>query len=295
MEIVTKFLQRNAQETRGEPHCMKLLDSVRRPEYTGSNRCWPCTVLNAVVLAVLTFVAALLNPLLGVIVLVAGVAGIVYRGYVIPHTPTFAPRLVAAIPGAQQLFTDHQIDPPTDRQSERNAGGIGGENADGEAVLTTLIESDILTGDADLHIAEDVADDWWDEMRAIADDSLEELATAVDAESPTPVRTKTYERDGRAWIIVTDEAESLESETWLSRPVAIADIAIVRTLANRGVDRRTAADAASPLRLFLEECPDCGGEVVETTGDGCCGGFGPGGPTHVLACRKCGQRLATIE
>ena len=266
---------------------MKPLDAITRPEYTGRDRCWPCTAVNAVILAGLVLAATLLAPLLGVLVLMAGVVGIVFRGYVIPFTPRFAPRLVATIPGADGLFDAHA--------SDRTPGGLGDADADGEVVLTSLIEAGILTGDDELHIAPDVADDWRDAMQELADDSLEALAAAVEAESPSPVRTKTYENDGRAWIIVTDEDESLESETWLSRPVAIADIAAVRTLTARGIDAQTAADAASPLRLFLDDCPDCDGELVATNGDGCCGGFGPGGPTRVLACLDCGQRLATIE
>ncbi|PSQ28295.1 hypothetical protein BRD06_04070 [Halobacteriales archaeon QS_9_67_15] len=30
----------------------RLVDAVRRPEYTGANRCWPCTALNGVLLGV---------------------------------------------------------------------------------------------------------------------------------------------------------------------------------------------------------------------------------------------------
>lgn len=278
---------------------MNRFDSIRRPAYTGENRCWPCTVTNVVVLAVLALLAALFNPFLALLVLVGGTAGIVYRGYVVPYTPTFAPRLVAAIPGGERLFDDHDAGPypahDPDPETDRTAGGIGDEDADGEAVLTALVEAGVLVGEEDLRVSADAAEDWWNAMRDVADASLAELAAAVEAESPTSVRTKTYEEGGSAWIIVTDEDESLKSETWLSRPVAISDVAAVRTLTDRGIDRRTAVDAASPLRLFLEECPDCGGAVVETSGDGCCGGFGPSGPTRVLACGECGQRLATIE
>lgn len=278
---------------------MNHLDSVRRPAYTGENRCWPCTVVNAIILTIIALLATFFNPFLALVILATGSAGIVYRGYVIPYTPTFAPRLIAAIPGGHRLFDDHARGPEAadhpDGDADRSAGGIGDEDADGEAVLTALVDAGILTGGEDLHIAEDAAEDWWTAMRDLADVTLAELAAAVEAESPTPVRTKTYEDGGSAWIIVTDEDESIKSETWLSRPVAIADIAAVRTLTDRGIDRQTAADAASPLRLFLEDCPDCGGDIVETSGDGCCGGFGPGGPTRVLACSDCGQRLATIE
>lgn len=266
---------------------MRLLDSLRRPEYTGPNRCWPCTVVNAAILLVVSVLVAIPAPMVGLLVLVVGAVAIGLRGYVIPYTPQFAPRIVAVVPGADRVFPAHA--------AERNAGGIGDEDADGDAIVAALVDAAVLTGDEELGIDDAVAQAWNDEMRAIADHSTIELADAVAEASPNPVRTKTYERAGKEWIIVTDEDGSIQSETWLSRAVAITDVAAVRTLTDHGIDRQTAANAASPLRLFLTDCPDCGGELIETTTETCCGGPGPGGPVNVLACRDCTQRLATFD
>lgn len=279
-------IQRNAEETGDGPARMDAFETLRRPEYTGQNRCWPCTAVNVLLLAVLALAVSFANPVVGLGILVAGGLGILLRGYVIPYTPEFAPRLVALVPGAERLFPTHP--------DERRAGGIGDEDAAGEDVVSVLFDAGVLVGAEELSLASDLHLDWHatiDELQT----TTEDLATAVEDASPEPVRTRIFEEDGRAWIIVTDENESLASETWLSRPVAIADVAAVRVLTDRGIEPTTAANAAAPLRLFLDECPDCGGELIETTGDGCCGGFGPGGPTHVLACEDCRQRLATLD
>lgn len=266
---------------------MDVLETLRRPEYTGTNRCWPCTAVNALALGVVTFVIALRNPLMGLGVLSLGGIGILLRGYVVPYTPTFAPRLIESVPGGDRLFSTHV--------ESRPAGGIGDENASGEAVLSALSEEGVLVGDEALSLSDDVASDWHESMRELANSSTDDLATAVREASTTPVQTRLVEDDGSAWIVLTDEAESLASETWLSRPVAIADVAAVRILTDHDIDPQTASNAAAPLRLFLEACPDCGGDLVETTGEDCCGGFGPSGPTPVLACADCAQRLATLE
>ena len=53
-------------------------------------------------------------------------------------------------------------------------------------------------------------------------------------------------------------------------------------------DRRI--EAAQPLRMFLETCPNCGGVVEETDTKKCCGGSAGayGGVVYdVLVCRDC--------
>jgi len=77
----------------------QLLDSLREPAHTGSRRCWPCTALNGVLVGI----AALLvgrrwRSLAGVVVLGVGGLLIALRGYVVPYTPTVAPRIVDRLP-----------------------------------------------------------------------------------------------------------------------------------------------------------------------------------------------------
>ncbi|MFC6962313.1 hypothetical protein [Halocatena marina] len=261
---------------------MGFFESVRRPEYTGANRCWPCTVANAGIVVGVGILAAIVTPLLSIFVVAVGVTILALRGYVIPYTPRVAPRLLALL-GLEASFFSH---------TERTVGGIGGDSVDGDTVIAALGEAGVLTGGEELALSPDFAHDW---HNAIDDVDRESLADAVADAAVTPVQARRFDNDGRTWIIVTDEDGSVASERWLSRPIAIADVAAVRTLKETGVDTRIAVAAAASLRLFLDECPDCGGRVVETTGDGCCGGFGPSGPDHVLACEDCDQRLATLD
>ncbi|MFB6129524.1 MAG: hypothetical protein ABEJ28_01730 [Salinigranum sp.] len=69
------------------------LSPVRQPEYTGENRCIPCTVVNLAIAAVLSLaVWVWLSAVLAVVVAAVSVAAIVLRGYLVPGTPALTKR-----------------------------------------------------------------------------------------------------------------------------------------------------------------------------------------------------------
>ena len=68
------------------------------PEHTGENRCLPCTLVNVVGVAVVAGLLSRRRRSLGLLASVIGGATIWLRGYVVPGTPRFAPRLVAPLP-----------------------------------------------------------------------------------------------------------------------------------------------------------------------------------------------------
>ena len=73
-----------------------LTDRLHKPEYTGENRCVPCTVLNIVIAIVLTLVAAAFGPIAMLVVFSASLASIYFRGYLIPGTPELSQRVLPA-------------------------------------------------------------------------------------------------------------------------------------------------------------------------------------------------------
>ena len=94
-----------------------LVDTVRRPEHTGERRCWPCTAVNAVLVLGAAVAVARRRRLAALPVLLAGTAAVYLRGYVVPGTPRFAPRLVDALPLPYDPF-DHEV---PDREPPREA------------------------------------------------------------------------------------------------------------------------------------------------------------------------------
>ncbi|WP_136590222.1 hypothetical protein [Salinigranum halophilum] len=269
------------------------LSRLRRPEYTGENRCWPCTVLNVALVALGSVAVGLLSPVLGALSLLGGLVLVALRGYVVPSTPEFAPRVAAALP-VDLGFHQHRTD--GGRTSESLTGA---DEVDGETLVRRLAEAGLITADesGELFLATETRRTWEAGMRRLRDVSDDELAAATASAAPFPaegrvegdwvVVTRTGDADGTA--IDGDEGD----EVWLSRAHAVADTAAVAAMGD-AVDAETAAQAAMPFRLFIETCPLCGGDTEETVVRECCGGTQgvyDNPETPVLACVACGEVL----
>ena len=257
----------------------QLIDSLSDPDYTGDRRCWPCTVVNAVLVGL----AALLigrrwRRLAGVVVLGIGGLLIALRGYVVPYTPRFAPQLVDRLP--VDLRVDHAPAEPSDSL-------VVADNPD--QLVGALIEAGVLTGDEMLHLEDGFAERWAREMDALRDESDREVAAAAAAAVPFDAEsTVSGER-----LLVAGRRDA-----WLTRPVAIAEAAGIEALVEAGLDRETAASAVGPLRMFLPICPDCGGSVTESTVRNCCGGtkgIYDRPDREVLACVDCESILYEFQ
>ncbi len=306
---------------------MSVLDAVRRPEYTGENRCWPCTALNLALVGAAAVLALLFWPLTAAVaVLAVGAAAIALRGYVVPYTPAYAPRIAAALPvsfgrkGASSSPSEAEsaspsaeagaASPPagseaTPADPPERSGELGGDaDADdaGRRVVDALFAAGVLReSEGELRLADDAREARAAEMARLRDADDDALAAAAAAAAPFPA-TARVEHGGVTIEATADGDADAESGTnrsvWLTRALAIADAASVRALREAGVDGDTAARAATPLRTLLEECPLCGGRVVETTYASCCGGPGsvygtPGTP--VLACDDCDEVVYRLE
>lgn len=266
---------------------------LREPDHTGENRCWPCTVVNLILVAAGALVVGRRRRVLAVLVAALGTLLIWTRGYVVPYTPQFAPRLVAASPIPDEWF-DHGNAPPAPAQA--SSSGIAGD-VDGEALLETLRANGVLVADGELvDLDPSFRDAWETEMATLAGRSTDDLAEAVfDVAHAASVSVT--EGSERQWIRLGDGSGNVMTETWLSRPVAVAETAAVRALAEWLDDPATRRAAAGPLRMFLTDCPDCGEPLVESTTMNCCGGTTPdrSEPADVLACPACDARVHTFE
>jgi len=250
---------------------------LRRPAYTGANRCWPCTALNA---AVVVALAALLAPAsywLAALALLGGVALIALRGYVVPGTPRFAPRLVAPLP----FEFGHGSDVDS---------GTLGEEVDPEAVMGGLLERGVLRADdGDLFLDEGFRAAWEQRMADLRTAADDELAARAAAAAGGDVDARFH---GDRLLLAGGR------DVWLSRAVAIAETAAVETLAEWDVPAGLRAPAAQPLRTFVRICPVCGGEVRETTLRNCCGGPGSvlDNPERAaLACADCDATVFVFD
>ncbi|PSQ25389.1 hypothetical protein BRD03_14265 [Halobacteriales archaeon QS_9_68_17] len=145
-----------------------LLDAVRRPEYTGERRCWPCTTVNAALVALASAATVAVSVPAAVVVAALGSAGIALRGYVVPYTPRFAPRIAAVLPG--DLF--HDEPGPSDSL---------GAAADGEGVLAALTDAGVVVPEGEtLFLDDGFRATWREEVAALREMDDDALAAAVD-------------------------------------------------------------------------------------------------------------------
>ena len=68
------------------------LEEIRQPEYTGENRCVPCTIANFAITAVFAAAVALVSVPLSLGFVVAALGSIWLRGYLVPKTPELTKR-----------------------------------------------------------------------------------------------------------------------------------------------------------------------------------------------------------
>jgi hypothetical protein len=293
--VTRKNLKHRGVDTDG---MRSLYDRLRNPSHTGERRCWPCTVTNAALLLLgCAALARRRSRSLAVALGAVGGAAITLRGYLVPLTPRFAPRLVSVLPG-DPFHADSEVGPK--RADAPDAPGSLADDGDtGEQVVAALVERDVVEPDGEnLYLADDFREAWREEMKQLRGRSHEELAAALRAAAPEGTVVDAVEPGDDRWFVISDGSDDPARERWLTRPVAVAEAAAVRTLADRtDLSETGRAQAAGPLRTLLDACPVCDGPVEETTAIECCGG--PGGaradaPDEVLACTDCDARLYTF-
>lgn len=274
------------------PHWM--LDSIRRPQYTGANRCWACSLLNMCCVVVAGSILVLYSIPLAVVVVCLGSVSVWLRGYVIPYTPRYGPLFARRLP-----FFGHTREPPVSESEARSPY----HRADGERVLETLLDGGVVRavgGDVELEPAFDRA--WKREIRRRRDRPIAELRREVeqnlrsanragDAESVRP-------NDGSTYIVVVDERdERVGTDISLSRAAAIAELGAIAALAEWLPSAETSVllTASTPLCAFLDTCPLCGSELVLAESGGCCGAPRPRTERNhtALTCVECHVALSS--
>jgi len=267
------------------------LDRLRQPEYTGENRCLPCTVVNV---ALAAGGAATLGAVGGVGVGAVGFGGalgaIWLRGYLVPGTPEltkrYLPERVLALFGKAPDGGSAGLRSDIEPEAYLLDAGVLAETAAGddfafaaEFASAWRAEAAGEPGDASADADRDVRDD----LAALAG------LTGIDRDE---LSIDWYEGVGFAY------AGDERIGSWESRPAFRADVAADRVLtATR--DDWTALPLADrsavlgALRLFVEECPSCAGEVAleERVVESCCSSY----DAVAGRCAGCDARLFELR
>ena len=261
-----------------------VLQWFRRPEYTGENRCVPCTLANrAIAVALAAGLAVVVTPPVGGAVLVAALGSIWLRGYLVPGTPTLTRRFFP-----ERVLALFDKEPVPDRLVDEVAP------IDPEAVLRDqgLLEPCPDVDDLCLTPAVATAFETAIERRREEVDRTAELAAFLEVEADR-LRVRTGPR-GVVRVHIEDEALR---GSWESEAALVADLAAASVLEDhdgewheRSVQER--ATLAGGLRAFVERCPGCGGpiELGERTVQSCCRSRS----VFAVSCTDCDARILEV-
>jgi hypothetical protein len=274
---------------------MSTLQRFRQPEYTGENRCVPCTLANSVIAVVLGAILAVVWMPLGVAVLVASALAIWLRGYLVPGTPELTKRyfpdwLLAYFdkgPAGTSGFD------AVEAEREQGAEAFDAEAFDAERVLLDGGVVEPCEDVDDLCLDGGFERGWYARMDAVRDDETaarEELARQLDVD-PEVVEFEEY---GSATVARID---GVRAGQWESHAALVADLAAAHELPSRvdgwaSLPTEARSQLLGGLRIFLEECPECGGPVFaeRETVSSCCRSH----EVVAASCQECGARLLEL-
>jgi hypothetical protein len=254
-----------------------ILARFRNSEYTGRNRCRPCTALNLAIAALVAGGLFMLSEPLGVVSFL-GFAVIIYlRGYLVPGTPQLTRRY---FPPWLRWFGKMS----TARQSLPEWASV--------ELSAELSRAGITADDGQPRLTQEFSQAWRARLRQLRvnDAAVETLATAIDADSEA-ISFREY------WDGFAVSVAGVGAGRWPSRTAFEADLAAAEELRSRGVDPiddiSALASAVGDLRGLLSTCPACDGsiETAQRTAVACCGES----VTPVRTCLDCGARLFEFE
>ena len=283
---------------------------LRRPEYTGENRCVPCTVVNVAIALVVSVAAGLLFTPLGVVVLGASLAAIYLRGYLVPGTPELTKRYLpesvlrqfdkGPSEDADLEFEDEldQVeDPGIDEDYEfetlEKIAHHEENEVDPEAFLLEVGATEPCEDVDDLCLTEEFREAFEAAIEPYRDGGVEvdreTYAAMFDAE---PDEVEFPDRDYPA-VVVRRRVRKWPSEAALATDVASHRALTELTDRWMDVPIEQRVEMLESLRAFHGACPFCGGRIAlsEDTVESCCSAY----QVRALGCVECGDPLIEFD
>jgi hypothetical protein len=259
-----------------------FVERIRQPEYTGENRCTPCTIVNIVIAAVgSAALSVVITPVGAATVFGLSLLAIYLRGYLVPGTPTLTKR----------YFPDWvlaKFDKLEDAQAE-----VAADERDPEEVLAEADAVQPCEDVDDLCLADSFRDSWEANMESIKVEGTEksDLSRVLDVEE----ENLTFEEHDEALVAQYDGGRLGQ---WESRAALIADLAAAKVLEEsyeewEHLTVTNQSRVLSGLRIFLDACPDCGGDITmeQETVESCCRTM----DVVAVSCIECDSRLLEVE
>lgn len=288
---------------------MPFIERFRQPEYTGENRCLPCTIVNVMISSFFsTFAVVSIYLIASTHILIALATGsgififslimIYLRGYLVPGTPTFTKRYLPN--PILRLFDKSSITRQIHSGGEQERWKITIETEalhwDGHVtkILQQLGALKKCTDKDDLCLTEDFKEQWNSAIENVDSNKLSSrgMARKFGLSKPSEYSlTIVDENDVEGHLL---SRENIPVGQWPSRAALVADFAALSVFEDmidgwEDVNPDQRGKLTQSLRLFIEECPTAEGPVTiqEGTRESCCS------ENKVIAvvCTETGDRL----
>jgi hypothetical protein len=261
----------------------RAVATVRQPEYTGTNRCLPCTIINLLLAAGASGLVAIVSVPAAAVAFVLCVVLVYFRGYLIPGTPQLTKRYLPewvlarfdSHPAASTSPHDEDSDPLDPEALLREAG------------VVVPCEDRV-----DVCLTDEFRKAWRERMRTVDEPHVREvIAEALGVKE----KQLSFRQHGPA-VVATDGGQPVGQ--WESPAARIADVATSDALTARydGWDDLAVTERGRLLkvfRIFVEECPACGGtvSVEQKEVESCCRSL----DVVASTCDTCGARILEQE
>lgn len=264
---------------------MSWLSQLRQPEYTGDNRCTPCTIANVTIAVIGSALLARRSKWLGVGIFASALGTIHLRGYLVPGMPTLTKRY---LPDRVLRWFEHEQPTLTTDEMEPTDES---EHIEPEQILLEANAVQLCEDGSDLCLTADFRTRWREQVPTNHEPDASDLRTVLDAHADN----LTIDEYGDALVARTDDAVIGQ---WPSQAALIADIAAAAVLSQRFPNWATLPPAARAkvlmsLRVFLDTCPTCDGSVriAQEVVESCCRSY----DVVRAACQDCDAQLFEIE
>ena len=296
---------------------VSLLDTLRQEEYTGENRCIPCTVVNVAIATLLAAVVATAAIELAIVLFAVSVLAIYFRGYLVPGTPTLTKRhlpdrvleafdkrpsrdgVEATVDDEQEWETLEKLDKYRENavdpeQFLLDVGAVEPCNGGANLCYTTGFERRL---DAELEALRVERTDRSPDGKDSAPESRgENFVVGAEALgevfSTDPEDVRFQERDYPA-AEVGRRIRKWPSDEALALDVATHAVLIERDSRWWDVPQKQRVEILRSLRSFRETCPGCGGPIVagEELVESCCAQY----EVISVGCVDCGAHLLELD
>ncbi|WP_158059612.1 hypothetical protein [Halorussus halophilus] len=219
-------------------------------------------------------------------VLVAALATIYLRGYLVPGTPTLTRRYLPT--RVQQWFGKPRPGGPPQHGGKPERGTRVSPEAvlDDAGVLTECVSRD------DVCLTDDFEARWRDAIDELRGSELSRRSALAELLGISTHELTFGTVDGTETVFA--EANGERVGQWLSTGALVADLGAARAFEDwypewSTLEMNDRGTVLSVLRVFLTQCPTCDGDVVmgETTTDDCCSSQ----DQFTVQCDSCETRL----